>query len=115
MAEAGVRPAHARTEPVDSVFLELDFLAHLYARWGETLRLESEGEPAPDGSSEEWASCIASFASDHALKWLPSFMRQVRERSRLAAYRELADLGLFYLEELGKDADVFSAKEEVPA
>lgn len=114
MAEAGVRFENARTEPGDSVQVECEFLAHLYAQWGEALRRGVAGE-AVETPAGEWAGRIASFASDHVLKWLPSFMSRTKVSAHAEVYGGLADLGLLYLEELEEDARIFSAREAVIA
>lgn len=133
MREAGVVPANALTEPVDSVHLELEFLAYLYAQWGEAMRVEAvEGgrdeaaaDPIADSAagdaekpvphdqwdSGEWAARIASFADEHALKWLPDFFDQVRAESRIPAYRRLAELGSRFATELAHDARAFAVVE----
>ncbi|HIR01747.1 MAG TPA: molecular chaperone TorD family protein [Candidatus Aveggerthella stercoripullorum] len=46
MNEARVRPVHARTEPCDSMGTEFEFLAYLYASWGEALRCRAEADNA---------------------------------------------------------------------
>lgn len=107
MAEAGVAPATARTEPVDSVHLEFDFLSFLYLRRGDALERKRGGCASDD--SDAWADRIESFATGHALAWLPAFMRQVKGRARLAAYAHLGDLGLRYMSELEADARLFAA------
>lgn len=112
MAEAGVKSSTARTEPVDAVHKEFEFLAYLYAQWGEALRRADAGEFV-DESDVIWAGRIVSFATGHVLKWLPDFMQQVKEQSRLDAYCAFADLGLLYLEEVEKDVRVFSAEKAV--
>lgn len=117
MAEAGVASASARTEPVDSVFLEFEFLAFLHARQGEALRREGgpadAGGDAPDDADPAlWARRLALFAREHALAWLPRFMDEVKERDRLGAYRAFALLGARYLDELEADARMFEAGEE---
>ena len=117
MAEAGVASASARTEPVDSVFLEFEFLAFLHARYGEALRREGGSADAGGNASDDadpvlWAQRIALFAKGHALAWLPRFMDEVKERDRLGAYRAFALLGARYLGELEADARMFEAGEE---
>ncbi|OUO88627.1 hypothetical protein B5F40_12275 [Gordonibacter sp. An230] len=114
MAEAGVASASARTEPVDSVFLEFEFLAFLHARHGEALRREegstnAEGGAPDDAGPALWAQRIALFSREHALAWLPRFMDEVRERDRLGAYQAFASLGVRYLGELEADACMFEA------
>lgn len=96
MSEAGVRFSRDRTEPADSVFVELEFLAFLHANEAEAIRRAAD--------AELWESRIASFAEDHVLMWLPAFMEDCVQQSRIEAYRCLAELGRRYLEELRSDA-----------
>ncbi len=113
MKEAGVVPSQIRTEPIDSVPIEAEFLAYLYARLGETWWSRSKGESINYNSANVWKARISEFASEHALRWLPNFMEQVKKQSRLKVYRDLADLGLAYLKELEKDVRGFSSKKAV--
>lgn len=97
MAAAGVATVDLRREPVDSVFHELEFLAHLHACIGEALRVG-------DGDAErEWRDRLCSFANDHALKWLPAFMQKVADFSLLEEYRAFARLSMRYLGELATE------------
>lgn len=99
MAEAGVVPADLRREPVDSVFHELEFLAHLHALDAEALRVGDEA------GVKDAKARLAGFANEHVLKWMPAFMREVVELSRLREYRALAGLGGRYLHELGREVE----------
>lgn len=117
MAEAGVASASARTEPVDSAFLEFEFLSVLHARQGAALQRSkdsatAEGDASDGADPALWAQRIALFAKGHALAWLPQFMDEVKERDRLGAYRAFALLGARYLGELEIDARMFGSEEE---
>lgn len=96
MEELGVRFSNDRSEPADSAFVELEFLAFLHAGEAEAIR--------SDADAGLWRSRISSFAEDHALMWLPAFMEDCVIQSRIGAYRCLAELGQRYLEELRADA-----------
>lgn len=94
MHEAGVAAVDEHREPGDSIFRELQFLAYLHAREGEAIRIGDEAE------REVWREHIVSFASDHALVWMPAFMEQTAENSLIEPYRFLAGVGVRYLDEL---------------
>ena len=98
MAESGVTTVDLRREPVDSIFHELEFLAHLHACVAEAVRVEDVAAEA------EWRDRLDSFARDHFSKWCPRFMSEVRSLSQLAAYRALADMGMRYMCELAAEA-----------
>ena len=98
MAESGVTTVDLRREPVDSIFHELEFLAHLHACVAEAVRV---GDAAAEA---EWRDRLDSFARDHFSKWCPRFMSEVRSLSQLAAYRALADMGMRYMCELAAEA-----------
>ena len=106
MHEAGVAPVDEHREPGDSVFRELEFLAHLHAQQGEALRTGNESRMAV------WSVRLAEFAEEHALAWMPAFMEQVSALSRLGAYRCLGDLGTRYLAELKADVQKVSTETE---
>ena len=95
MAESGVTTVDLRREPVDSIFHELEFLAHLHACVAEAVRVEDVAAEA------EWRNRLDSFARDHFLKWCPRFMSEVR--SQLAAYQALSDMGMRYMCELAAE------------
>lgn len=109
MKAAGMQAVRLRTEPGDRVEVELEFVSYLYAKWGEALREQAAAESSTEAKAvvadgpDAWRSRIAAFASGHALRWLPDFMAQTRERSRLETYRSMAELGLCFLGELAKD------------
>lgn len=94
MHEAGVAPADENREPCDSIFHELEFLAHMHACKAEALRVGN----APE--ADLWSARIVGFTASHVKTWMPSFMRQVSGQSRVAVYGALAELGLRYLVEL---------------
>lgn len=73
MRRAGVQPVDRRTEPADSVAKELAFLSLLFGR-GET------------GLGDARA-----FLDEHVLQWIPAFMEQTAKKTRLEAYRLLAE------------------------
>ena len=97
MTESGVTTVDLRREPVDSIFHELEFLAHLHACVAEAVRVEDVAAEA------EWRNRLDSFARDHFLKWCPRFMSEVRSLSQLAAYRALSDMGMRYMCELAAE------------
>ena len=78
MREAGVVPADARTEPVDSVWNEFTFLSYLFGKQAEAVETDDVEAEA------RWAGAAGCFWSEHGALWLPAFMEQVR--------REAADL-----------------------
>ncbi|MDO4442722.1 MAG: molecular chaperone TorD family protein [Slackia sp.] len=94
MREAGVATVDEHREPGDSIFRELQFLAYLHAREGEAIRVD-------DGVDRvAWHERIVSFATDHALVWMPAFMEQAAANALIEPYRLLAKLGARYLDEL---------------
>ncbi len=74
MREAGVTAKNARKEPCDSVFEEFEFLSYLYAQQAEAIRVDG-GDDAVLRDSQ-----VRAFLKDHALVWLPSFMRRTAEQ-----------------------------------
>lgn len=75
MREAGVTPADARTEPVDSVWNECMFLSYLLGKRAEAIE-------ARDAEAEaRWCDAATRFWSDHGAQWLPAFMEQTRREA----------------------------------
>lgn len=88
MREAGVMAKNARKEPCDSVFEEFEFMSYLYARLAESLNSDdAEGVTM-------WTECLRAFEDEHALVWLPAFMRRTQELAGDSPYASFAALGL---------------------
>ena len=92
MREAGVAAKNARKEPCDSVFEEFEFLSYAYAKLAEALHAEDRENAA------SWEGRIRTFEKDHALAWLPSFMRHTQELSGNEPYAAFAALALAMME-----------------
>lgn len=106
MHDAGVATVDEHREPGDSIFRELEFLSYLHACRGEALRQVGEAREC-DGHEDvaKRSAQLIGFAREHALVWMPAFMEQVGNLTRVKAYARLADLGLWYLAELEAEAD----------
>lgn len=92
MREAGVMAKNARKEPCDSVFEEFEFLSYLYAKLADALS-DDEVEAATTVPAE-WTARIRAFEDEHALAWLPTFMRRMQELAGDGPYAAFAALGL---------------------
>ncbi len=96
MSEAGLLPATARTEPVDSVWGELGFLSQLYSRAAQALVL---AQGSAGNETALWAGRAASFTREHVARWMPGFMERTRYRVEAgdlpygAEYAVLAQFG----------------------
>lgn len=88
MRESGVAAKNARREPCDSVFEEFEFLSYLYAKLADALSGD-DGE-----SAAGWTERLRAFEDEHALAWLPAFMRRTRELAGDGPYAAFAGLGL---------------------
>ncbi|NTU88286.1 MAG: molecular chaperone TorD family protein [Actinobacteria bacterium] len=84
MIAAGVISKKYRSEPVDSIFVELEFMKYLYAQLGKSL-LEDD-----KAAQVEWLGHIKSFRENHFAIWAPSFMEATAKESTLAAYIQIA-------------------------
>lgn len=73
MGDAGVVPADAAREPVDSIWNELSFLAFLFGSWAKAVFDEKSEESA------DWRRRCCHFWSTHGEAWIPSFMDATRE------------------------------------
>lgn len=87
MHEAGVAARNERKEPCDSVFEEFEFLSYLFAKQADALSRAASDEAAT------WDERARTFARDHALAWMPQFMRRTKELAEGEPYAALASLG----------------------
>ncbi|HBT94628.1 MAG TPA: hypothetical protein DEB24_00200 [Coriobacteriia bacterium] len=90
MKRADALPENSRTEPVDSIFTELDFLRILYTR---ALACRNSGVEKGDGVAESWLDFAERFRAEHIDNWLHGFMSATIEQTRLDVYRWLAEVG----------------------
>lgn len=92
MADAGVVPADAAREPVDSIWNELSFLAFLF---GSRAAAVFEGD---DEGSERWEQRCRCFWDAHGRVWIPEFMaatQRLADESKVRGpYGGFADFGL---------------------
>lgn len=88
MAQAGALPQTARTEPVDSVWGECEFMRFLLTQALAYNLNEASLENSQD--SNDWLVAAQAFFSEHMVQWLPDFMSMTAEHSRSAFYRNLA-------------------------
>lgn len=98
MRGAGVVPKSRLKEPCDSVFQELEFLSYLY---GSLARAIQSNDAV---SSEAWSVRIKRFLTDHALRWIPSFMEETIKLSSDSVYNSFARTALCFLACLDTDA-----------
>lgn len=92
MREAGVVAKNARKEPCDSVFEEFEFLSYLYAKLADALS-DDDAEDATTAVAG-WTERLRAFEDEHALAWLPAFMRRTQELAEDGPYAAFAALGL---------------------
>jgi TorA maturation chaperone TorD len=92
MRRCGALPESAGTEPVDSIFGELDFMRLLYASLANALQLGDEEE------ASAWQRELWAFRGAHIDAWVEAFMRRTIELTRTPVYRALATLALLALE-----------------
>lgn len=92
MREAGVVAKNARKEPCDSVFEEFEFLSYLYAKLADALS-DDDAEAATTAVAG-WTERLRAFEDEHALAWLPAFMRRTQELAGDGPYAAFAALGL---------------------
>lgn len=79
MRQAGVLPRTSRTEPCDSLWDELSFLAYL---WGKAASALWEQKPQDAAS---WDGRAQSFAAEHVLGWAGDYLtRSAEVTARLA-------------------------------
>ena len=82
MGEAGLLPTTAHTEPVDSVWGELEFLSQLYGRAAQAAAQALTTEQGSTNSkAAPWHARAAAFAREHVALWLPDFMERTRCRA----------------------------------
>ena len=96
MRQAGVMPEHGRTEPPDSVWNELSFMAYLLAQ----AALRAPGERGSgDYEAQVWLDRARAMTCEHLVVWLPAFMEKTAEEASSgrhafgAEYAALAQLG----------------------
>lgn len=94
MVAAQALPKTYRTEPVDSVYAELDFLRHLYTT---ALATERSGAEESSVASAQWIDKANEFRQAHVHTWMPEFMKKTHALSRIQIYRQLAEIGLLVL------------------
>lgn len=82
MAEAGVVPADAAREPVDSIWNEFSFLAFLFGSWAAAAFNEDSE------ALQHWRQICPRFWDAHGRAWIPEFMAVTR---RLANGLEVSD------------------------
>jgi TorA maturation chaperone TorD len=91
MRRADALPDNANTEPVDSIFSELDFLRLLYT----TALINASSEISRgDELSRQWLEFAEEFRVQHIDTWLEQFMRETIRLSRIEVYRWLAETAL---------------------
>ena len=98
--EAGLLPATARTEPVDSVWGELGFLSQLYGRAAQAAaQALALAQGSAGNKAVSWAGRAAAFTREHVASWMPDFMEHTRCRAEAgdlpygAEYAALARFG----------------------
>lgn len=113
MREAGVAAKNSRTEPVDSMFQEFEFLAFLYASLAQSLFDGPDCmDRGKDADAEIWRKRIRIFAETHMLVWMPSFMERTGDLTENPAYRKLSEAALAFLELLDEDVRTFRSIAE---
>ena len=86
MKHFGVLPKTARTEPVDSIHQELEFMRFLYTGLAGALHLGDEV------NQETWQREIDDFRQSHVDLWLPELMQRVEEETRSPIFRALSQV-----------------------
>ncbi|MDR1184073.1 MAG: molecular chaperone TorD family protein [Coriobacteriales bacterium] len=95
-------PENSRTEPVDHVATELDFLRLLYTSYANAL-LQEDTEVVT-----AWLTEISGFYRQHVDPWIPEFMKATRVETRSSVYLALAELALVALEGLTSKTTPFA-------
>lgn len=101
MREAGVMPQNSRTEPPDSIWNELSFMAYLFV---QALSALQAGDVTASGA---WVSRAQGFEREHLAAWVPAFMEKTAQETASdrhsfgAEYAVLAQVGTLAWEALG--------------
>lgn len=108
MKQAGVIPQKAITEPADSVWNELSYLAFLYGSFASAVYDENATV------ASKWRSHIAAFWTRHGATWLPCFMDQVKDactmRESAEPYGAFAEFGAVALACIDGDVRSFAGE-----
>jgi len=99
MRDAGVIPRDARTEPVDSIFNEFEFMVFLCTQLAIGLQAGDKEQ------SLLWRSKIQKFGEDHVISWIPRFLEKVSKETRVEQYRALASIANIIVQDLN-DMDI---------
>ena len=87
MGEAGLLPATARTEPVDSIWGELGFLSQLYGHQAQAAaQALALAQGSANNESASWAARAAAFTRQHVVPWMPDFMERTRCRAEAGGF-----------------------------
>lgn len=87
MGEAGLLPATARTEPVDSIWGELGFLSQLYGHQAQAAaQALALAQGSANNESASWAARAAAFTRQHVVPWMPDFMEHTRCRAEAGGF-----------------------------
>lgn len=95
-------PENFRTEPVDHVATELDFLRLLYTSYANAL-LQEETEAAT-----AWLGEILNFHRQHVDSWIPEFMKATQAETRSPVYLALVEAALMALEAVTPKTTTFA-------
>lgn len=99
MREAGVVAKDGRTEPCDSIFREFEFMSFLYGSLASAIQQENiEAETL-------WGDRVTRFLEQHALRWMPSFMKRTTEHSHGGVYGAIAQPAAIFLTSLTEESN----------